>query len=321
MLQDTRTINNSDVSTGFFGKLPGFTDFIKYNAAGKEIQTIDNWLQEGLALAKLKYKNEWKDVYNNTSNINFIYPFTGTDNTTIGVITPSNDKSGRSFPFILFSNIKKNVNDDISYYLIPSAYKTVFDSFSDITDINKTTEETSGLKSLTDNVKIPGNNRAIVSDGYKKFISETIITDIFEPENGTQFNVNVFFENRLKISDHFICFNFSASSNEQRHSYLLGYYIQLLNKLFKHSDSTAGVFWTLREDNVQQLFLYFTKPTPKDFIDLLFSNSVSPNSLEENISDINKEFRSMNSIFRDNSIVDGRVSLIDFLNSIKNYIY
>ena len=37
MLQDTRTINNSDVSTGFFGKLPGFTDFIKYNAAGKEI--------------------------------------------------------------------------------------------------------------------------------------------------------------------------------------------------------------------------------------------------------------------------------------------
>jgi len=68
MLQETKTINNTNVSTGFFGKLPGFTDFIKYNAAGKEILSIDNWLQEGLALVKLKYKNDWKNYYNNFSN-------------------------------------------------------------------------------------------------------------------------------------------------------------------------------------------------------------------------------------------------------------
>ena len=49
-------------------------------------------------------------------------------------------------------------------------------------------------------------------------------------ENENQFNVNEFFENRLKIFEHFICFNFSASSNEQRHSFLLSYYIQLLHK-------------------------------------------------------------------------------------------
>ena len=130
----------------------------------RKYQTIDNWLQEGLALAKLKYKNEWKDFYNNTSSINFIYPFTGTDNTTIGVISPSNDKSGRSFPFIMFHNIKKNVNDDSSFYLIPSAYKEMsLILLVILLMINKSTEDTSGLKSLTDNVKLPGNNRAIVS--------------------------------------------------------------------------------------------------------------------------------------------------------------
>lgn len=321
MLQDTRTINNSDVSTGFFGKLPGFTDFIKYNAAGKEIQTIDNWLQEGLALAKLKYKNEWKDHYNNTSSINFIYPFTGTDNTTIGVISPSNDKSGRCFPFIMFGNIKKNVYDDLLYYLIPSAYKGVFDSFCDIADVNKSIEETSSLKSLTDNVKLAGVSLGLFSNDYKKFISETKLCDILDKENGNQFDIKFFFENRLKISEHFVCFNFSSSSYEKTDSFMLSFYIQLLHKIFKSSDSIAGVFWTLRDDSNLQLFLYFAKPTPKDFIDLLFYDRNSPNSSDENTGDIKKEFRSMNSIFRDNSIVDGRISIIDFLNSIKKYIY
>ncbi len=321
MFQETKNINSSNISAGFFGKLPGFTDFIKYNAAGKEILAIDNWIQEGLTLAKLKYKDEWKNHYDRISCLNFIYPFTGTDSTTIGVLTPSTDKSGRSFPFIIFGNIKKNVNDDLMYYLIPSVFKEVYYSFSDIVDLNKSVEDSSRLKSLTDNIKVPEVNFAIVNENYKNFILKTSIGDIFNLENESQFIVNDIFENRLKISDHFVYFIFSSSLNEQTDLFMLSYYIKLLHKLFKSSDSIAGVFWTMREDNTLQLFLYFTKPTSKDFVDLLFYESALLNSIDESTYDNKKDFRSMNSIFRDNSIVNSSISLNEFMDSIKKYIY
>ena len=267
---DTKIISNVNTSTGFFGKLPGFNDFIKYNAAGKEILTIDNWLQEGLALAKLKYKNEWKNFYNNSMTLNFVYPFTGTDNTTIGVISPSNDKSGRSFPFLLFSNIKKNVNDGLSFYLIPSAFREIFNLLWDIVEANKSAEDTSGLKSLIDNMKLSNENDVLIANGYKKFISETKLCDIHASENENQINLNNLFKDKLKIFEHFICFSFTSDLNRTNNSFIISYYIQLLQKIFKNSDSTPGIFWTQLNDKSCLLFVIFTKPTPKDFIDLLF---------------------------------------------------
>ena len=320
MLQETRTINNPNGSTGFFGKLPGFTDFIKYNAAGKEILTIDNWLQEGLALAKLKYKNDWKNYYNNSLTLNFVYPFTGTDNTTIGVISPSNDKSGRSFPFLMFSNIKKNVNDGSSIYLIPTAHKGIFQFLSDIIDENRLTEETSSLKSLTDNLKLSDMNNVLLAEDYKKFISENKLSDVFKLGNENQIILNDFFENNLKIFEHFICLSFTTDLNLTHNSFMISYYIQLLQKIFKNSDSTPGIFWTQLDDKSWLLFLIFTKPSPKDFIDLLFYNRGSIITSEENANHSKKEFHTGNSLFRNNSVISGNISLSEFLNSIRNYI-
>jgi len=320
MLQETSTKNNSNVSSGFFGKLPGFNDFIKYNAAGKEILTIDNWLQEGLALAKLKYKNEWKNYYNNSLTLNFIYPFTGTDNTIIGVIFPSNDKSGRSFPFLVFSNIKKNVNDGLSFHLFPSAQREIFNLYRDILEANNLVEDTSGLKSLTDNIKLPVVNDVLVSNDYKKFISENKLSDVFDLDNENKFNLNDYFENRLRIFEHFICFSFAEDLNHSTNSFMICYYIQLLQKIFKNSDSTPGIFWTQLDNRSGLLFLIFTKPSPKDFIDLLIYNRSSLISLEENSQDYKKEFHSGNSLFRNNSIIGSNISLSEFLNSIRNYL-
>ena len=314
MLQETKTINSQNVSTGFFGKLPGFTDFIKYNAAGKEILSIDNWLQEGLALAKLKYKNEWKNYYNNSLSLNFVYPFTGTDNTTIGVISPSNDKSGRSFPFIMFSNIKKNVNDSSSFYLIPSAHIEIFHLLEDIVAANKSTEDTFGLKSLIDNIKLSFVNDVLVANDYKKFISENKLSDVFDLDNENKFNLNDYFENKLKIFEHFICFSYTEYLNHSNNSFMISYYIQLLQKIFKYSDSTPGIFWTQLDDKSWLLFLIFTKPTPKDFIDLLIYDRTSLMNSEED------KFQLRNSLFRNNSIISGNISLSEFLNSIRNYL-
>lgn len=320
MLQESRTTDNRNFSTGFFGKLPGFTDFIKYNAAGKEILTIDNWLQEGLALAKLKYKNDWKNYYNNSLTLNFVYPFTETDNATIGIISPSNDKSGRSFPFLMFSNIKRNVNDSLSFYLIPSARREIFNLFEDIVEANKSVEDTSGLKSLINNMKLSFVNDVLVANDYKKFISENKLYNVFDLDNENKFNLNDYFENKLKIFEHFICFSYTKELNHSNNSFMISYSVQLLQKIFKYSNSTPGIFWTQLDDKSWLLFLIFTKPTPKDFVDLLIYNRTSLIDSEENSNEYKKELHSGNSLFRNNSIISSDISLSEFLNSIGKYL-
>ena len=320
MLQETKNINNPNFSTGFFGKLSGFTDFIKYKAAGKEILTIDNWIQEGLALAKLKYKNQWKNYYDSLSSINFVYPFTGTDSTTIGVITPGNDKSGRSFPFIMFSNIKKNINDDLSFYLLPYAFKDLFYSFDEIVESNKMIEDTSGLKSLIDNLKLYQISHALVINDYKKFISENRLSDFYSLGNENNLNLKEYFKNNLKIFEHFICFSCSTELNNPNNSFIICYCIQLLQKVFKNSDIQPGIYWMQLDDKSWLLYLTFTKPTPKDFIDLLFYDRTLLMTSEDNSNENKKDFYTGDSLIRDNSIISGNLSLNEFLNSIRNYL-
>ena len=273
-----------------------------------------------MALAKLKYKNDWKNYYNNSLTLNFIYPFTGTDNTTVGVIAPSNDKSGRSFPFIMFNNIKKHFSDNSSFYLIPSEFGKIFNLLGDVLEVNKNVEDTSGLKSLIDNVKLSNVNDVLISNSYKKFISETKLCDILVSENENQINLNDLFEDKLKIFEHFICFSYATDLNQLSNSFILSYYIQLLQRVFKNSDSTPGIFWAQLDDKSWLLFLIFTKPSPKDFIDLLFYNRGSLITSEENANDNKKEFHTGNSLFRNNSIINANISLSEFLNSIRNYI-
>jgi hypothetical protein len=101
---------------------------------------------------------------------------------------------------------------------------------------------------------------------------------------------------------------------------MISYYIQLLQKIFKYSDSTPGIFWTQLDDKSWLLFLIFTKPSPKDFIDLLLFNRTSPNTVLENTKENKKEFHTGNSLFRNNSLTSSNISLSEFLNSIRNYL-
>ena len=319
MFNNTSVINKNFLA-GYFGKLPGFTDFIKYNAAGKEILIIDTWLQEGLALAKLKFRNEWKNYYNNSSKINFIYPFTGTDNLTLGIISPSNDKSGRSFPFLMFGIVRKNSEAGLSYFMVPCAYKELFHNFNEIIKLYKMTEDTSGLKSVIDNMILQNLNSASVLKTYSKFISETKVCDVFKLENENSFTLNDLFENDIKIFDHFISINFWANLNQLNSSFIISFYIQFLQKVFKNPDTTPGIFWIQNDDDAGILLLTFTKPTPKDFIDLFFSNQVLQNSSEGFNGEYKKNHQSGRSIVRGNPVFNSNISLNEFLNTVSDHI-
>ncbi|HMN24228.1 MAG: type VI secretion system-associated protein TagF [Ignavibacteriaceae bacterium] len=314
------SVGNKNILTGYFGKLPGFTDFIKYNAAGKEILIIDTWLQEGLALAKLKFGSGWRNYYNNSSRITFIYPFTGTENMTLGIISPSNDKSGRSFPFLMFGIVKKNSEANLSCFIIPCAYKALFSNFNEIIELFKMTEDTSGLKSVIDNM-IPQNlNIASLLETYSKFISETKVCEVFKLENENSFTLNDLFENDVKIFDHFISINYRTEPNQLSSSFIICFYIQLMQRVFKNANTAPGIFWIQNDDDAGILFLTISKPTPKDFIDLFFSNQVLQNISEGADGENKINYQSGRSIVRGNPVFNNNISLNEFLNTVSDHI-
>jgi type VI secretion system ImpM family protein len=87
-------------STGYWGKLPNFPDFIKYNSGSDEVQDFDKWLNEGLYSARQKFLFDWESAYLNSATFNFIFP--GPSNNLSGIIYPGKDKSNRLSPFIRF---------------------------------------------------------------------------------------------------------------------------------------------------------------------------------------------------------------------------
>jgi type VI secretion system ImpM family protein len=311
--------NNKNIVSGFFGKLPGFPDFIKYNSAGKEILAIDTWLQEGLALAKLKFKNDWKSYYNNLTKINFIYPFTGTDNITIGKISSSNDKSGRSYPFIMFNLFNKNSISELSNFLIPYAFKEILFELDKIIAVNKMAEDTANLKHGIDNLRMQNLVPAYILSDYKKYLSGTKLLSVFELEEGNEASLNDLFEKHIKVYEHFVSLSYKINSDQTDDFVLICFCIQLLQKIFKNSN-LAAVFWFQYDDNSGLLFLSFTKPTPKDFIDLMLNNN-SSNAQSEIIDEyIKREYHNGKSLVKDGTTINNSISLSEFLNVVETHL-
>lgn len=314
MLNDNST-NTKNVTTGFFGKLTGFADFIKYNASGNEILTVDSWLQEGLALAKLKLKNEWKNYYDKISNINFIYPFTDTDNITIGIMCPSYDKSGRSFPFLLFRNIEKRANEP--YYLIPSFYNRLFEGFEEILEVNKNIQDTANLKAVIDNLHQSLTINQSTLNDYKSFISKTDLNHIFGINENEAIQLNDYFEKNIKILQHLICIKYNSIGSQLDNYSLISFYIQLIQVLLKNQNSSPAVFWLDFDDNTGLIFFTFSRPTPKDFLDLLLNSNKT-----EAISDSTEQssYSSGKYLIQDNLIINYNLKLTEFLNYIKTHL-
>jgi type VI secretion system ImpM family protein len=321
MIQGFNTKRMNDQSIGFFGKLPAFADFIKFNAGGKEILVIDNWIQEGLALAKIKYKNEWKSHYNKCPNINFIYPFTGTDNITLGVISPTNDKSGRSYPFIMFINTIKSITAEMQYYLFPLAFEKIYTSFNDIIELNNSIDDLADLKTVTGSTKILKPDSSLVNNEYQKILKEKSLSDLINIHGESIVRPIDLFRNKINLLDNLCVFHFILNPNERLNSFLIAYCTQLMLRLFKVMNSIPGIFWIQKENNSGYLFLSITKPSPKDFIDLIFYESIigtEPNFANQSGS---KDSDLLNSIFQNDAYVDVSISLYDFIYSKDNYIY
>jgi len=108
----------SMVVSGYYGKLPLSPEFLRLHATGAEIRWLDEWLQQGVLYAKAKEGPQWVARVAASSIWRFVLVPADQGRVVCGVLFPSQDKAGRSFPFLSFLLLDRTVLDD-QPWLIP----------------------------------------------------------------------------------------------------------------------------------------------------------------------------------------------------------
>lgn len=85
---------------GFFGKLPSRGDFVDRRLPHRLVQRLDDWIQESLALC-MESDEDWEDAFHDSPCWRFTTGLGGDPPGLAGVILPSQDRVGRSFPLVL----------------------------------------------------------------------------------------------------------------------------------------------------------------------------------------------------------------------------
>jgi type VI secretion system ImpM family protein len=332
-------LNDFKFSAGYFGKLPNFPDFIKYNAAGPEILMLDKWIQEGILHGKKtginNFQNnrpEWKNLYSSSPPIYFLFPFTRTEIILLGIIYPSWDKSGREFPFIIFLNINKNKTGGMPAYLFLLSFCEWFDFCNQFFDEVKSFAP-AGKESLSSvNLKLNNlSDMSFIRDknlfekfkiSYNNFITESTQKEFRERVLGDSDGLKFWtLLNNLESGLSFLRYKPGASvsfgvktalvNNKEYNFFDIGFFINIVMIITGRDSGLPGIF-IKNENSYSQLFLFFSSPMPQHFTDLFYSSGSEGRILNANTETNIEETNSQRNLFLGNPQLKLKEILTEF---------
>jgi type VI secretion system protein ImpM len=96
---------------GFYGKLPARADFVARRLAHDLVARWDAWLQQSLAASEAALGPDWRDCYFTAPVWRFALPAAACGRTALaGVMMPSVDAVGRSFPFMVGCELARDAD-------------------------------------------------------------------------------------------------------------------------------------------------------------------------------------------------------------------
>lgn len=250
----------SEFSSGYFGKLPEFNDFIKFNAGSPEIFFVDNWLQTGLAYAKANYKSEWKEKYDNLRPTGFFLPVTSSNKVVTGMLYPGKDRSGREFPFLIFSLIPGSHFD--KFHFIPAAIQPVL---AVLDEMLRKENELNSLNNALKNYTIILPHKESLQQKFNEYLSDTSVIEFLKR---TKLNYNALKTTDLIYTDStFIRISFSSDTNY--FGFDAGTLIYLLDKKITLTFRHSSIFWSRNDDEKFNITIFPLQVTAVNFVDLL----------------------------------------------------
>lgn len=272
---------NNEISSvnnfSFFGKLPQFPDFISHRAGSQEFRILDDWLQKGIAQAKMQLGSEWKPSYQNSGYFDFFFPIANTKRIITGVINSSNDKSGRDFPFIVFSLMPAQLFYSNSYGTLPLILNSFFYRAKQLFNYSIDSNDVGKIISYFDKSEIRLNSFSAANKIFDEYLITTTASEFIN-----RINIDLSDEFvRTPEDKNYLAFRFTT--DDENYNFDTGFLISLFSVLFKTSNAIPCFFKTITPSHTVKLYVYFTQPETSEYSKIITGNTdnYSLNALTE----------------------------------------
>ena len=287
-------MNSLKYSPGFFGKLPNFADFVKFNSGNNEFLLFDKWLQNGIQNSKKKLNEKYDSVYSSSDMLQFIFPNQDKTGSLVGTLIPSNDKSGRNYPFIISSPIKNNF--DNNFHLGPLAFEDYYSKMrKNIFKFKEIKTQESLINELENMIFLNEINISNEIINYEEFINSTTTDQFWNDLFGN------FDDERKYLLLHNLKEILLPLRRNQINNFTLGLKIPIVNNSNYYSSISFWVdiclqfinnrniqpflFWNINsKTNENYLILYLNQPPYDNYLHL-----IDPIILMDNICITEKE--------------------------------
>ncbi len=314
-----------------FGKLPSQADFIRFNAASREALALDEWLHHGLYFARTQLGARWEEEFAHAPAYRFVFNPESADRFLAGVMQASQDKSQRSYPFLVSLLLDRRWLRDSDAHLAPAAFSSFFEGASQFIRLAMNGLEMREIVDRTQALNCPEPDRSDITSRYnREFLEPFAVTSFWQelfgsfddPRKYLLFNnlASVLLPVRNRsLKRMSLGLRFPLLKNEAQADYMACFWLNITLIMLGVMPGPPFLFWSVQGNGTSaHLFLFFRQPSPKNFLQLLKPEADSESICvvdEEGISAVGKSASMLPSALR--ALLDKREgSLSGFLKGL-----
>jgi type VI secretion system ImpM family protein len=265
-----------------FGKLPSHADFIRFNAASREALALDEWLHHGLYFARTQLGVGWEQDFTHAPTYRFVFNPESADRFLAGVMQPSQDKSQRSYPFLVSLLLDHRWLRDSDAHLAPAAFSSFFEGAGRLIRDATNGLEMREIADQTQALNCPEPDRGAVMGQYNKEFLEPFAVISFwqelfgsfdDPRKFLLFNnlADVLLPVRNRSFRRMnLGLRFPLLKSGQRADYMACFWLNITLTMLGTMPGWPFLFWNTPVNGAPgYLFLFFRQPSPKNFLQLL----------------------------------------------------
>ena len=265
-----------------FGKLPSFGDFVRHNAASREVLAFDEWLRQGLYFARTQLGPRWDQTFAAAPQYHFLFFPENADRFLSGLMQPSHDKSLRPYPFLVSLLIDRRRFPDAKAYLLPVVLSRFFDGGRQFVERALNGMEVREIVDQTQALNISELDHEVAASRYQAEFLEAMTVDKFMTQLFESFDnprKYLVFKNLADILHPFrsrsvhrlnLGLRFPLTADPSTTSYEVCFWTQVCFTLLGFSHFAPILFWASPQQGTPgHLFLFFRQPSGRTFVQLL----------------------------------------------------
>ncbi|MCB4359520.1 type VI secretion system-associated protein TagF [Quatrionicoccus australiensis] len=160
-----------------FGKVPTRGDFVKGNGQHQLIGTLDRWVS--LSMEQLSEDPRWKSAYDNAPSLDFAFVGSRSRISVVGHLKPSQDSSGRRFPFITATTVERD--DSLMFRCAPAGLPHSFGTLARIAEAGVTGAEVGQIFADLEQLNCAADfELALQADPLGNFVRRTSVEALAE---------------------------------------------------------------------------------------------------------------------------------------------